>query len=96
MTYTSKSKRINSIDDDYTIECMNGVSGRWARAWYEYWPEYDDDSGDETGTRKVYRFVAGTTMMPNDYSVEYETLRDLEETVREFADLRKWRHDGAW
>ena len=100
MTYISKSKRINSIEDGDTIECMNGPNNRWARAWKEYMPGgYDNETGEmdwSTG-EVVYRYEGGCEMMPADYHANVDTLEQLEiYYIRDFADLRKWRHDGAW
>ena len=99
MTYTSKSKRINSIDSGATIECLNGPNNRWARTWKANIPSSYGIRLDEIDwaiDKIFYLFISGLDMKPSDYERVYSNLCDLEEMIRRFADLRKWRHERTW
>lgn len=75
----SKSKKINQIIENYEMMQSTKSTGRYAQAWRDI----------ETGT---YHLQAGYEGMPADYAEEHDTVLELEASMRDFADLRKWNY----
>lgn len=74
----SKSVKINKYVEGYEgLQWNNRKTGRFCKAWKQI----------ETGT---YLLQAGYDGMGVDYREEWDTLEELETSMRKVANLRSW------